>query len=150
MSFEAFKNMSLMNIIIMFVLQNRLKESLELFRSIWNNRFVWICFSFFRGIQVRSKSLYIIPVKLRYNKPKRSPWYNGRYFFAPVMVKCTKKNRDITKPCYGEQILTVPWPFIIIYRGSAVRIFNSSFFQDSIFLSRGIKDNWLPPPPPKK
>ena len=49
-------------------------------------------------------------------------------FFAPVMVKYTKKNRDITKPRYGEQILTVPWPFIIIYRGSAVRTFNISFF----------------------
>ena len=145
MSFEAFKNMSLMNIIIMFVLQNRLKESLELFRSIWNNRFVWICFSFFRGIQVRSKSLHIIPVKLRYNKPKRSPWYNGRYFFAPVMVKYTKKNCDITKPRYGEQILTVPWPFIIIYRGSAVRIFNSSFFSGQHFSLQGNKGQLATP-----
>ena len=91
---------------IMFVLQNRLKESLELFRSIWNNRFVWICFSFFRGIQVRSKLLHIIPVKPRYNRPKRSPRCNGRYFVVLVIV---------TKPCHGLQILTVCWPFVILY-----------------------------------
>ena len=33
-------------------------------------------------------------------------------FFAPVIVKYMKKNRNATKPCYGEQILTFPWPFI--------------------------------------
>ena len=65
MSFEALKYV--LDEHILFVLQNRLKESLELFRSIWNNRFVWICFSFLRGIQVRSKSLHSITVKLQYN-----------------------------------------------------------------------------------
>ena len=33
-------------------------------------------------------------------------------FFALVIVKYMKKNRDKTKPCYGEQILTFPLPFI--------------------------------------
>ena len=34
-------------------------------------------------------------------------------FFAPVIVKPMEKNLDITKPLYGEQILPVPWPFVI-------------------------------------
>ena len=34
-------------------------------------------------------------------------------FFTPVIVKYMKKNLDITKPCYSEQILPVPSPFNI-------------------------------------
>ena len=33
-------------------------------------------------------------------------------FFTPVMVKYVKKNLDITKPRYNEQILSVPWSFV--------------------------------------
>ena len=35
-------------------------------------------------------------------------------FFTPVTVKYMKKNMDITKPLYREQILPVPWHFVII------------------------------------
>ena len=35
-------------------------------------------------------------------------------FFTPVIVKCMKNNLDKTKPRqYSEQILPVPWPFVI-------------------------------------
>ena len=34
-------------------------------------------------------------------------------FFAPVIVKHMEKNLDVTKPLYGEQILPIPWPFVI-------------------------------------
>ena len=33
-------------------------------------------------------------------------------FFTPVMIKYMKKNLDITKPRYSEQIVPVPWPFV--------------------------------------
>ena len=34
-------------------------------------------------------------------------------FFTPVIVKCIpKKNLDITKPLYSEQILPIPWAFV--------------------------------------
>ena len=59
------------------------------------------------------------------------------------MVKYTKKNRDMAKPRYGEQVLTVPWPFIIIYRGSAVRIFNINFFSGQYFCRQEIKNTLL-------
>ena len=35
-------------------------------------------------------------------------------FFAPVIVKPMEKNLDIRKPLYGEQILPVTWPFVIL------------------------------------
>ena len=35
-------------------------------------------------------------------------------FFAPVIVKPMEKNLDIMKALYGEQILPVPWPFVIL------------------------------------
>ena len=31
--------------------------------------------------------------------------------FTPIIVKYVKKNLDVTKPLYSEQILPVPWPF---------------------------------------
>ena len=34
-------------------------------------------------------------------------------FLAPVTAKYTEKNLKITKPLYNEQILSVPWPFIL-------------------------------------
>ena len=34
-------------------------------------------------------------------------------FFTPVIAQCMKKDLDITKPRYSEQILPVPWPFVI-------------------------------------
>ena len=33
-------------------------------------------------------------------------------FFTPIMVKYMKKNLDITKLRYSEQIFPVPWPFV--------------------------------------
>ena len=33
--------------------------------------------------------------------------------FTPVIVKYMEKNLDITKPRYSEQILPVPWQFVI-------------------------------------
>ena len=35
-------------------------------------------------------------------------------FFTPVIVKYIppKKNLDITKPLYSEQILPIPWAFV--------------------------------------
>ena len=35
-------------------------------------------------------------------------------FLYPVVVKYFTMNLDITKPCYREQILVVPWTFIIL------------------------------------
>ena len=32
--------------------------------------------------------------------------------FSPVIVKYMKKNLDITKPLYSEQVLSVPLPFV--------------------------------------
>ena len=34
-------------------------------------------------------------------------------FLYPSNSKVYKKSLDITKPCYSEQFLLVPWPFII-------------------------------------
>ena len=34
-------------------------------------------------------------------------------FFTPVTTKWMKKNLDITKPRSSEQILPVPWPFVM-------------------------------------
>ena len=34
-------------------------------------------------------------------------------FFTPVIVKHMEKKLDITKPRYSEQILPVPWHFVI-------------------------------------
>ena len=34
-------------------------------------------------------------------------------FFTPVIVKYMEKHLNITKPRYSEQILPVPWHFII-------------------------------------
>ena len=34
-------------------------------------------------------------------------------FLAPVTAKYTEKNLKITKPLYNEQILSVPWPFML-------------------------------------
>ena len=42
---------------------------------------------------------------------KSSVWRT--IFFTPVIAKCMKKDLDITKPRYSEQILLVPWPFAI-------------------------------------
>ena len=33
--------------------------------------------------------------------------------FTPIIVKYVKKNLNITKTLYSEQILPVPWPFVI-------------------------------------
>ena len=35
-------------------------------------------------------------------------------FFIPVTAKWMKKNLDITKPRSSEQILPVPWPFVML------------------------------------
>ena len=32
--------------------------------------------------------------------------------FTPIIVKYVKKNLDIMKPRYNEQILSVPWSFV--------------------------------------
>lgn len=34
-------------------------------------------------------------------------------FFTPVVLKCMKKNLDLMKPHYSEQILAIPWPLIM-------------------------------------
>ena len=45
----------------------------------------------------------------RYNESA----YNERFSpVTPIIVKYMKKNLDITKPRYGEQILSGSWPFI--------------------------------------
>ena len=53
----------------------------------------------------------------RYNQ---EPLYNEilgttirKIFFTTIIVKYMKKNLDITKPRYSEQILLIPWPFVI-------------------------------------
>ena len=33
-------------------------------------------------------------------------------FFSPIVVKHMKKNLDIMKTLYSQQILSVPWPFV--------------------------------------
>ena len=33
-------------------------------------------------------------------------------FFIPIIVRYMKKNINVTKPRYNEQILSVPWPFV--------------------------------------
>ena len=45
------------------------------------------------------------------------PRYNERILFPPVIFKYVKKNLDIAKPRYGEQILPVVWP-LRLYGGS--------------------------------
>ena len=35
-------------------------------------------------------------------------------FFTPVIVKYMEKHLNITKPHYSEQILPVPWHFVIL------------------------------------
>ena len=35
-------------------------------------------------------------------------------FFTPAIVKYMENNLNITKPCYGEHIVPVPWPFDIL------------------------------------
>ena len=34
-------------------------------------------------------------------------------FFTPLIVKYMEKNLEVTKPCYSEHMLPVPWPFVI-------------------------------------
>ena len=36
------------------------------------------------------------------------------FYFTPLIVKYVKKALNVTKPCYNEQILPVPWPFAIL------------------------------------
>ena len=51
----------------------------------------------------------------RYNEPLYNEVVenNERFFHTPVTVKYMKENLDITKPRYSEQILPVPWSFVI-------------------------------------
>ena len=34
-------------------------------------------------------------------------------FLYPLIVKHVEKNLDVTKPCYSDHMLPVPWPFVI-------------------------------------
>ena len=53
-------------------------------------------------------------VESRYNQPLYNEVLHiTNNFFTPVIVKYMKKNLDITKPRYSEQILPVPWHFVI-------------------------------------
>ena len=47
-------------------------------------------------------------------------------FFTPVIVKCIpKKNLDITKPLYSEQILPIPWAFVKLRFHSTWNLYNT-------------------------
>ena len=39
-------------------------------------------------------------------------------FFTPVIVKYMKKNPQYKEPCYSEQILSAPWPYVISVRSA--------------------------------
>ena len=55
-------------------------------------------------------------VESLYNEPRYNevPRYNERFLHPSHRKKYMKKNLDITKPRYNEQIdLQVPWPFVI-------------------------------------
>ena len=62
------------------------------------------------------------------------PLYNEvlgltKIFFPPVILKCTKKNHNITKPHYSKHILPAPWPFL-------KSVFHSIASQSSVFLGQ--------------
>ena len=61
----------------------------------------------FRG--TRPRLIICCTVQPRFNKPLYKVLSKAMIFFTPVIVKIyMKKTLDITKPCYGAQILPVP------------------------------------------
>ena len=60
---------------------------------------------------------------------------NDLIFSTPVIVRYMKKNLDITKPRYSEQIWPVPWPFVIS-EGSTLQDYNYDLYKLSLALSR--------------
>ena len=65
--------------------------------------------------QVRFGNL-ILQFRCRYSGTsiKQTNLLRAIFFSAPVIVKYMKKNLSETKPCYSEQILPVPWPFVLM------------------------------------
>ena len=62
---------------------------------------------------VRQKWCFLSPEPL-YNEPLRNDVFGiTKIFLTPVIVKHTKKNLDIKKPRYTEQIKPFPWIFVV-------------------------------------
>lgn len=63
-----------------------------------------------------------------------------------MIVKYMKKDLDMTKPCYSEQILPVPWPFFMwrFHCYYTVKGFNCAMIFFSLYctLSQDIRDTW--------
>ena len=49
---------------------------------------------------------------------------------GPVIVKHMEKYLDITKPCYSEQILPVPWHIVILRFHSTIHYWGFLIFTD--------------------
>ena len=72
----------------------------------------------------------------RANKPPYNKVLSMTNYFliTPVIVNHMKKNLDIMKPRYSEQILPVPWPFVI----STVLVFIKIITPPTVLISRTI------------